>query len=554
MIKLLDLLKDILLEDIGAGSSIVYHRTKPSNIKSIFEKGFIYPEQSIHWDWYGKGVYTTYDLESQNTIPMAKSYGSYIIKCQVVDYNKVLILDYNEAKKIYKSKYLFSDQIRYFINNKNKLINVFGNDYVNVIKQIDEEISKVEYTADIAKKLYDDYHIDVFINGIVFTGRNDGRVFVSYKPQNIKPLAFVKADKKISNLNDLEWISKFNKELYKKTENYTLSVFEKIIKQEPLTDEEKNVEGDLKLGGTNIPTLPEGLKINGSLFLSESGIRNFPKNIQIKDNLELIGCKNLTSISTLNLNGDLRIRESSIEVLPPNLQVKGDVDASDSKLKTISKGIKIGGILDIQTTDVISLPDDIQAKEIKINPFKLKNIPENIRPLISKEISTIDLLIYLNDNLDEIPKYKNILEKEGAPMMLYVIREWKKYDLLKSDYIKSLLFDNPKKEYISLGPILAYFEYEDIEELSSTGIYDSPVFINYISKQKYFKQLVIYLLITHPELYPYFKNIFKQIKPYLKSIETDGFPSLQYSPGYDDFVKIPKSQLRKSLSILSNKP
>ena len=553
MIKLVDILKDLLLEDIGAGSSIVYHRTKPTNIKSIFEKGFIYPERSIHWDWYGKGVYVTYDLESQNTIPMAKSYGNYIIKCQVVDYNKVLILDYNEAKKIYKSKYLFSDQIRYFINNKNKLIDIFGNDYVNVIKQIDEEISKVEYTADIAKKLYDDYHIDVFINGMIFTGRNDGKVLVSYKPQNIKPLAFVKADKKISNLNDLKWIGKFNKELYKKTENYTSSVFEKIIKQEPLTNEEKNIEGNLNLAGTNTPTLPEGLKINGSLFLSESGIRKFPKNIQIKDNLELTRCKNLTSIPTLSLDGDLDMSESSIEFLPPNLQVKGDVNASESKLKTISKGIKIGGILNIQATDVNSLPDDIQAKKIKINPFKLKTIPENIKPLISKEISTIDLLIYLNDNLDEIPKYKDLLEKGNAPMMFYVIREWKKYNLLKSNYIKSLLFDNPKKEYIPLGTILPYFKYEDIERLSFTGIYDSPVFINYISKQEYFKQLVIYLLITHPELYPYFKNLFKQIKPYLKSIETDGFPHLQYNPGYDGFVKIPKSQLRKSLSILSNK-
>jgi hypothetical protein len=522
MIKLIDILKEITLpENIGGGSSIVYHRTKPTSIKPIFEKGFLYPEKSIHWDWYGKGIYTTYDIESQNTMAMIKSYGSYIIKCQVTDYNKILILDYNESKKIYKNKYSFIDQIRTFFPNKNQLVNIFGQNYTDILNKINDEILTSQYTADIAKRLYDEYHIDNYINGMIFTGRNDGRVLVSYITQNIKPLAFVKSDKKITDYNDIKWVSGFNKNLYNASKNKDFTVFEKIVKQLPLTEEEKNIEGDLRLSGTNIPTLPEGLKINGSLFLSDSGVRKFPNEIYIKDNLSLAGCKNLTTISPIKINGNLNTYYSSITTLPPGLQVGGDLRANDSSLKTISKNTKIGGTLYIQVTDVTSLPDDLQAKEIYLNKFKVTDIPKRLKPIILDKTDIIDLLSYLNDNPSEIEKYKSTLEKNVQPIFTHSPK-LKFYNLLKNEFILSLMFNFEGS--ISRDSQDFYFSdnEEDVKELASTGIYNNPLFLKYFNK-RYFIEKAVYNVITNPNLYPYYKNILSTYKDTVEEIAKTKF-------------------------------
>jgi len=528
VIKLLDILKEItLLENIGGGSSIVYHRTKSTSVKSIFEKGFLYPEQSIHWDWYGKGVYTTYDIESQNTMAMIKSYGSYIIKCQVTDYNKVLILDYNESKKIYKNKYSFIDQIRTFFPNKNQLINIFGQNYIDILNEINNEISISQYTADIAKRLYDDYHIDNYVNGMVFTGRNDGKVLVSYITQNIKPLAFVKSDKKITDYNNIKWVSGFNKNLYATSKNKDLTVFEKIIKQLPLTEEEKNIEGNLELSGTNIPTLPEGLKINGSLILSNSGIRKFPNKIYIKDNLNLASCKNLTTIPPIKINGDLIIYYSSITTLPPGLQVGGDLRANNSLLRTISKNTKIGETLYIQVTDITSLPDDLQAKKIYLNKFKVTDIPKRLKPIISNSTDIQDLLSYLNDNPSEIEKYKSTLEKNVQPLFTY-IPKLKFYNLLKNEFILSLMFNfEGSISRNTQDPFFSDNE-EDVKELASTGIYSNPLFIKYFGEMKnyserYFIEKAIYNVITNPNLYPYYKNILSTYKDVVEEVARTKF-------------------------------
>ena len=59
--------------------------------------------------------------------------------------------------------------------------------------------------------------------------------------------------------------------LEKKGEYNTPLIF-KLLLNITLTEEELNVKGNLRLPGRKITTLPEGLKIGGSLDLSYSNI------------------------------------------------------------------------------------------------------------------------------------------------------------------------------------------------------------------------------------------------------------------------------------------
>ena len=61
----------------------------------------------------------------------------------------------------------------------------------------------------------------------------------------------------------------------------------KLMNNEPLTDEELFVEGDLDLTFINIISLPKGLKVNGNLFLGDSSIKSLPEGLQVGGNLNI---------------------------------------------------------------------------------------------------------------------------------------------------------------------------------------------------------------------------------------------------------------------------
>ena len=85
----------------------------------------------------------------------------------------------------------------------------------------------------------------------------------------------------------------------------------KLMNNEPLTDEELFVEGDLDLTKTDIESLPDGLKVEA--------------------NLSLYGCKNIQS-------------------LPEGLEVGGFLDLGYSNITSLPKGLKVGGRLFIKNT------------------------------------------------------------------------------------------------------------------------------------------------------------------------------------------------------------
>jgi hypothetical protein len=88
----------------------------------------------------------------------------------------------------------------------------------------------------------------------------------------------------------------------------------KLVNNEPLTEDELTIEGDLNLRSLSIKSLPEGLHVNGDFSLSDSNIESLPKGLVVGGDLLLRRCMNLKSLSKgLKVDGDLYISRSSME-------------------------------------------------------------------------------------------------------------------------------------------------------------------------------------------------------------------------------------------------
>jgi hypothetical protein len=183
-----------LNEDITASRMIVYHRTgkktgfNPS--KNIADVGYNIGKGGF----YGYGVYTTYDLESQLNDGMRNTYGNIIIESKILDMSKFLIFNYDIAKKIYKSKYQFGYQLKQILGKKEWL--KYKNN--NVIKYIHNTLDEgnIKYTSILAEDFYISFRDSILrkLNGMIFTGENDGNVLVVYNRRNIEPLRYSEDD------------------------------------------------------------------------------------------------------------------------------------------------------------------------------------------------------------------------------------------------------------------------------------------------------------------------------------------------------------------------
>ena len=99
----------------------------------------------------------------------------------------------------------------------------------------------------------------------------------------------------------------------------------KLIFNEPLTNKDLNVKGDLYLRDSKIPSLPKGLKVGGNLNLG------FTK----------------------------------ITLLPEGLNVRGDLDLYWTYINSLPKGLKVGGKLNIRETTLLEYTDDEIREMIK---------------------------------------------------------------------------------------------------------------------------------------------------------------------------------------------
>ena len=107
----------------------------------------------------------------------------------------------------------------------------------------------------------------------------------------------------------------------------------KIIFNEPLTNEDLNVKGDLYLRDSKIPSLPKGLKVGGDLDLGWKKITSLPEGLEVGGILDLYWT-NITSLPKgLKVDDYLNIRETTLleytddelrEMIQPGF-IKGEI-------------------------------------------------------------------------------------------------------------------------------------------------------------------------------------------------------------------------------------
>jgi len=120
----------------------------------------------------------------------------------------------------------------------------------------------------------------------------------------------------------------------------------KIAFNEPLTKEDLDIKGGLFLQHSDIPYLPEGLKIGGNLNLSYTPkLKTLPSDLDVKGNIYLEG--------------------SNIASLPEGLKVGGDLDLAYTKITSLPKGLKVGGDLYIENTELEGYIDEEIKEMIK---------------------------------------------------------------------------------------------------------------------------------------------------------------------------------------------
>ena len=108
----------------------------------------------------------------------------------------------------------------------------------------------------------------------------------------------------------------------------------KIEFNEPLTKEDLDIKGGLFLEHSDIPYLPEGLKIGGNLNLSYTPkLKSLPSDLDVK--------------------GDIYLEGSIIESLPEGLKVGGDLDLTYTDIKSLPKGLEVGGDLHLELTTMM---------------------------------------------------------------------------------------------------------------------------------------------------------------------------------------------------------
>jgi hypothetical protein len=133
----------------------------------------------------------------------------------------------------------------------------------------------------------------------------------------------------------------------------------KLLNNEPFTEEDLDVKGNLDLSHSKITSLPEGLKVEGNLILVESEIISLPEGLKV--------------------GVDLDLRNSYIESLPEGLEVGDELDLAYTYITSLPKGLKVGGLLIIIESDLLKYSDEEIRKMIEPGYIKKKIVREYYR-------------------------------------------------------------------------------------------------------------------------------------------------------------------------------
>jgi len=175
----------------------------------------------------------------------------------------------------------------------------------------------------------------------------------------------------------------------------------KLLFNEPLTEKDLNVKGNLDLVRTKITSLPKGLKVGGWLDLQLSKITSLPEGLKVGLFLDLTESDIKSLPEGLKVGGHLFLDYTNINSLPKGLEVKrviyakhtnlnfymipkwvnagaivlthkvlfnsnlivdGALNLSGTYIQSLPEGLKIYGTLDIESSDIALLPKGLEVE------------------------------------------------------------------------------------------------------------------------------------------------------------------------------------------------
>lgn len=450
--QMIRVVKRELGEEITGGSIVVYHRTKltKENYK-LLNNGFVPGDGQM----YGRGLYSTYELKDQFNSNM-EGYGSTIIKFQVTDTSKILILDESEQLKVFGKRIGLLDQIKKILKGG------FNGFYKENKGQIQEAIKLLEdknrLTSEAAYQLASYIRkFQLLFDGLVFTGRNDGRVLVLFETTLASPLQYV--DTRGLNQGDkFEWTSLKTKDSYglgkdkrgmNKLDNYlkfrpTDIIFSELKDKDKMDLVKAKVKSNVQMQQDEYifwasETTPEpeeldmvnyrmvSLKANALEFIinpSEGVIKkalyNYPRSIQYLDNpteeQQLTAINNDASTFQFIKNPSETVIEEVLYIRPSNIQY---IPNPTEKQMIIAVNARAESIKFIknppESVQLVAVTQDgeslqyIQDPTEKVEFAAVKTTPVAIRyiPNPSEELQ----LIVIEQNYNSVRHIDNPTEK-----------------------------------------------------------------------------------------------------------------------------------------------
>jgi len=124
----------------------------------------------------------------------------------------------------------------------------------------------------------------------------------------------------------------------------------------------------------------------GNLNLSDTPIQSLPPGLEVGGYLNLESCKNLKSLPDgLKVEGDLYLDNTSIQSLPPGLEVGGALYLKGTPIQSLPPDLEVGGALYLSNTPIQSLPPGLKVRGnlvLRNTPISKKYTEEEIQKMV----------------------------------------------------------------------------------------------------------------------------------------------------------------------------
>ena len=390
------IVETILSEEVYGKLSFVYtgSRSPPDKFLSLLAEDQLNPGEE-GGSLYGAALYTVYDLAGTNT--ESGTYGDYIYKLDL-NLDGFISFDADIAEKIYGDPLTPVDQAKSLRLDR---------EIVDMLSSVMSQNRDMEYTSDAADPA--SRFLKGTVKGIVFTGRDDGKVVVVYDANAVRPVAY-------RTVNDSSWTKISNSDMARFVDRTTGAWKPEKYEPNPVLTKKKMMrlyqqyrvmgssmpranriyDGDLDLSdidfdqlipglhvkgsmkmGPGARELPEGLKVDGDLLIYSTDIRSLPRGLEVGGDLRTpLHLKHVKY--PFKVSGELNMQMSGVSSIPAGTIISGDCIMEMSLIKTLPAGFAVAGNLYLSHTEIETLPAGLRVGgDIYLTGSKVRKIPDD---------------------------------------------------------------------------------------------------------------------------------------------------------------------------------